>query len=281
MRSVDFDYIRELVATKSGISLAEDKQYLVKARLKPLLKRFNLPSEEHLVRHLRWGQNEGLVEAVIEVITTNETYFYRDAAPFNALRNSVIPDLIQRRAASKTIHIWCAACSTGQEPYSIAMLLREHFHELENWNVTILATDIAGDVLEKAKKGRYSQFEISRGLPEDMLKYFNQVDNCWEIKEEIRSMVEFQKGNLLKGLPSSYPVMDIIFLRNVLIYFEQELKRKVLSYIPFVLRHDGYLFLGQSETVSQLNVPFEACHLGTASCFRQNSHVISELNGEN
>ncbi len=275
MRPQDFEFIRDFVLEKSGISLSEDKIYLIKARLDSVLKREEIDSIGELVTRLRWKQNEELTNAIIDVMTTNETFFFRDKAPFEALKSRVIPALIKERSASKSISIWSAACSSGQEPYSIAMLLKEHFPELDDWNISILATDISPEILEKASKGYYTQFEIDRGLPPYLLKYFEKDGMGWRIKDVIRKKIKFERGNLMQINSALFPPMDIVFLRNVLIYFELDLKRKILNNVHRVLKNDGYLFLGQSETVSQLEVPFQACHMGSASCFRQKSYVQS------
>ncbi len=275
MRPQDFEFIRDFVLDKSGISLSEDKIYLIIARLEAVLKKEEIDSIGELVTRLRWKQNEELTNAIIDVMTTNETFFFRDKAPFEALRQRVIPALIKQRAATRSITIWCAACSSGQEPYSIAMMLKEHFPELDDWNISILATDISPEILAKAKKGYYTQFEIDRGLPPHLLKYFERDGMGWRVKDEIRNRIKFERGNLMEINPALFMPMDIIFLRNVLIYFELDLKRQILNKVHRVLKNDGYLFLGQSETVSQLDVPFDSYHVGTASCFRQKSYIQS------
>ena len=268
MKDQDFEFIRNLVIKKSGISLSKDKIYLIKTRLEPILKNNNYESIVDLVADLRWKNDPALIEAVIDVMTTNETFFFRDMAPYDAMKDRVLPNYIKERAALRTLTIWCAACSSGQEPYSIAMLIREHFPELAEWNVSIIGTDISGSILEKARKGVYSQFEINRGLPPRFKKYFEKHKRGWQILPEIRNAVEFKKSNLIEDMPVRMHSADIVFLRNVLIYFELDVKKAILNQIQHIIKPDGVLFLGQSETVAQLNVPFEACRLGTASCFR-------------
>lgn len=279
MRSQDFEFIRDLVKEESGISLTRDKIYLIKTRLEPVLKCENLKSVEELVTQLRWSSTDKLTNAVIGAMTINETFFFRDSAPFDALKNHVIPTLIEERKASRTLNIWCAACSSGQEPYSIAMLLREYFPSLNNWDVSILATDISDEVIEKGQTGIYSQFEIDRGLPRVMLKYFEQQERGWRIKKEISESIYFQKGNLLELWPNNYnyPPMDIVFLRNVLIYFDLDVRRNILQNMKKMLKPDGFLFLGQSETVALLDVPFETCHIGAASCFQPAQAKLTKM----
>lgn len=268
MKKQDFEFLRHLVQKESGISLSEDKMYLINARLKPVLERRNLNTIEDLIIRLRWLHGEDLVTEVINVLTIHETFFFRDDPPFNVLRDTILPEMVNTRSATKTINIWSAACSSGQEPYSIAMLICDHFPEMRDWKINILATDISEDILTKAKEGHYTQFEIERGLPDRMLKYFDKVEHGWNIKPEIKQMVNFQPGNLVQPWSSLMPAMDIIFMRNVLIYFEMDTKKQILSKVKQSLHHDGYLFLGQSETVSQLDSSFEPCHYSSSSCFR-------------
>src|SRR3954468_8256204 len=175
-------------------------------------------------------------------MTTNETSFFRDGSPFEALREDVIPDLVQKRAATRTLRIWSAAASTGQEAYTIAMTLREHFDELLSWDVSILGSDISTDVLEKAREGRYAQIEVNRGLPEPLLlKYFDRAETAWSVKQELRQGIEFRPLNLMNAWPN-LPCMDVVFLRNVLIYFDADTKRDVLTRVRNAMAPDGYLF---------------------------------------
>ncbi|MFK7843799.1 MAG: protein-glutamate O-methyltransferase CheR [Rhodothermales bacterium] len=268
MQQSDFEFLRDFMKRESGITLYEDKIYLIKARLEPVLKKANIRSIEELVTRLRWQPKKDLIGMVVDVMTTNETFFYRDNAPFDALRNDVLPELIKMRAAKKSLDIWCAACSSGQEPYSIAMLIREYFPVLNDWKINILATDVSSEIVDKARKGYYTQFEMHRGLPKKLLKYFEQESRGWTIKEEIRNMITFQQGNLVATWPATTPPMDIIFMRNVLIYFENDVKSEILRKTERVLKRDGFLFLGQSETVSQLKTSFEPHQVSNASCFR-------------
>lgn len=268
MKPQDFEFLRTLVRRESGISLYEEKMYLINARLKPVLKRRKLLTIDDLIMRLRWQPTPALIQEVINVLTIHETFFFRDEAPFRVLQSTVIPALIKAREDTRTLNIWSAACSSGQEPYSIAMMLREYFPELQGWHIYLYGTDISGPILDKAQNGRYSQFEVERGLPANFLKYFEEDDEGWQINKSIRDMVTFEVANLVQPWPAYIPAMDIIMMRNVLIYFENDTKKKILANIKKYLHHDGYLFLGQSETVSQLDNSFELCHYSSSSCFR-------------
>lgn len=267
MRTQDFVFFRDLVEKHAGIALSEEKLYLIETRLKPVLSAHNLNSVDELLMQLRWKRDPKMIDDVIQSMTTNETFFFRDGAPFDALRMKVLPQLQRSRAATRTLNIWSAACSSGQEAYSIAMIIREYFPAMNDWQISILATDLSEEVVQKGRAGYYNQFEIDRGLPKPLLKYFQQEGRRWRIKENIRNMVNFQTGNLVEPLPSTYPRMDIVFLRNVLIYFNADIKERILTQIEKTLKPDGLLFLGQSESISQLKVPLTPYNVGTAPCF--------------
>ena len=273
MRPPDFIFFRDLVEEHSGIALSEEKLYLIEARLKPVLRSFQLNSIDELILQLRWKREQNMIDAVVQSMTTNETFFFRDGAPFEALQQQVLPHFQLRRESSRTLNIWSAACSSGQEAYSIAMIIREYFPRMNDWQINILATDLSEEVLEKGRQGAYNQFEIDRGLPKSLLKYFRQDGRLWKIDDKIRQMVEFRSGNLVEDVPSSYPRMDIIFLRNVLIYFKPEVKEQILTRIEKILKPDGVVFLGQSESISQLNVPLQTYHIGTVTCLTSNNNV--------
>jgi chemotaxis protein methyltransferase CheR len=205
----------------------------------------------------RESPDSPLHERVLDALTTNETTFFRDINPFESLRATVLPELIERRARTRTLAIWSAGCSTGQEPYSIAMAIREHFPELETWNLTILGTDISPTVLERARRGRYGQLEVNRGLPAHLLvRHFTRAGMEWEIEEPIRRMVRFQRRNLINEW-SGLPPFDIVFMRNVMIYFDVEAKRQVLARMHGQLATGGYLLLGASETTYNLSEQYE------------------------
>jgi chemotaxis protein methyltransferase CheR len=256
MTAQDFEYVCRLVRDRSAVVLEPGKEYLVEGRLTPVARQLGLGSVSELVGRLRSGPDNGLTARVVEAMVTTETSFFRDLHPFESLRTTVLPDLIRRRAAEKRLDIWCAACSTGQEPYSVAILLREHFPGLAGWRVGILATDLSGEVLGRAKEGRYSQIEVNRGLPAALLvKYFRQHGSAWELAEEIRRAVEFRELNLVRPWPA-LPRMDIVFLRNVMIYFDLDTKKTILGQVARLLRPNGYLLLGGAETTLNLDDSF-------------------------
>jgi chemotaxis protein methyltransferase CheR len=233
---------------RSGLDLSPDKQYLVESRLLPLARRSGLGGISDLVQKMRSGA-ESLTVQVVEAMTTNETFFFRDKIPFDNLRDGVLPGLIQSRAGRRSLRIWSAACSTGQEPYSIAMALREYGAALAGWRIEIVATDLSQEVLEKSKAGLYSQFEVQRGLPIQLLvKYFTQLGEFWQLSADIRGMVQHRQLNLLQDF-SHLGKFDVIFCRNVLIYFDQETKTTIFERLARVLEPDGTLMLGAAESV--------------------------------
>ncbi|MGE5157002.1 MAG: CheR family methyltransferase [Gemmatimonas sp.] len=248
MTPADYDFLRRLLKERSGLDLSADKQYLVESRLVPLARRIGLSGISDLVLKIRSGA-EAVTTDVVEAMTTNETFFFRDKTPFDHLRDTILPALLQSRASRKVIRIWSAACSTGQEPYSIAMCLKEMGAALSGWRVEIVATDLSQDVLEKARAGIYSQFEVQRGLPIQLLvKYFTQMGELWQLKSEIRSMVQPRQLNLLQDF-SHLGKFDVVFIRNVLIYFDQETKASLFERLLKVIEPDGMLMLGAAESV--------------------------------
>ncbi len=257
MTPSDYDYLCRLVKERSGLVLAADKEYLVESRLLPLARKRGIASLSELVQKLKVpGAGQLLVE-VVEAMTTNETFFLRDKVPFDHFRQSVMPALFAARENRRRIRIWCAAASTGQEPYSLGMCLKEMAARLVGWRVEIIATDLSIEVLEKAKVGIYSQFEVQRGLPIQMLlKYFTQIGETWQISPDIRAMVQYRMLNLLEDF-SSLGVFDLVFCRNVLIYFDQQTKINVLERIRRVTEPDGFLVLGAAETVVGLTDAFK------------------------
>ncbi|MBR8836207.1 MAG: protein-glutamate O-methyltransferase CheR [Stigonema ocellatum SAG 48.90 = DSM 106950] len=266
--STDFAYLRELLYHYSGIVLDEDKEYLAELHLEPLAEIAGFDSIATLIKFLRTEPFNSLHVQVIEALVTYETFFFRDIYPFEALKNFVLPELLKNRKEEKSLNIWCAACSSGQEPYSIAMLIRQYFPMLANWMVKIIASDFSSKALARARKGRYNQIEIQRGLSETLRnKYFHQENNEWQIQEQIRSLVEFREMNLIQSW-SFLPQMDIIFLRNVLIYFDTEMKKTILGKVRQLLKPDGYLFLGGGETTIYLDSSFKQVKLGKYICYR-------------
>lgn len=262
-----FDRIRSLVRERSAIVLDDGKEYLVEARLAPIAKARGIGSLEQLAEMLDPAHGE-LVDEVVQAMTTNETSFFRDVHPFEALREQVIPQLTQQRRAARTLRIWCAACSSGQEPYTIAMLLKESFPNLADWDVSIFATDLSHAMVERAKVGAYRQLEVNRGLSsQQLLRHFERSGLDWQLKPEVRKMVTFAALNLIAPWPVM-PTFDIVFLRNVLIYFDVETKRRILGHLRGRMARDGYLFLGGAETTMNLDTNFERAPFERASCYR-------------
>jgi chemotaxis protein methyltransferase CheR len=220
------------------------------------------------VARLRTAPLNGLQQKVVEAMTTNETSFFRDVQPFEMLKQMVVPELMKRRATERRLNVWCAASSTGQEPYSLAMMLRESFPSLGGWKVRISASDLSTEVLEKARRGRYSQLEVNRGLPAHLLvKYFQRQGVEWQIKDDIRNVIDYRQLNLIEPWPA-LPPMDVILIRNVLIYFDVETKRQILGKARRLLRPDGYLFLGGAETTLKLDDSFERVEFQRTGCYQ-------------
>jgi chemotaxis protein methyltransferase CheR len=252
----DYEYLRRLLRDHSGLDLSADKQYLIESRLLPLARKASLAGITELVQKMKSG-SASLITQVVEAMTTNETFFFRDKVPFDHFRDSIMPEILQARAGRKNIRIWCAAGSTGQEPYSLAMCLKEMSSALAGWRVEILATDLSQEVLEKSKAGIYSQFEVQRGLPIQMLvKYFKQTGEFWQVNADIRAMVQHRQLNLLHDF-SQLGVFDVIFCRNVLIYFDQDTKINIFNRLVKVMEPDGFLVLGAAETVVGLTDVFK------------------------
>ena len=257
MNTLEYDYVCKLLKQRSGLVLSSDKQYLLESRLLPIVRRLDLGSLGGLVAKLRAPGSEPLIVQVVEAMTTNESFFYRDKVPFDNFNEAIMPALIAARANQRRLRIWCAAASTGQEPYSLAMCLKEMRHKLNGWRIDIVATDLSLEVLEKATAGVYSQFEVQRGLPVQMLvKYFTQNGDTWQISPEIRAMVQYRPFNLLRDF-GSLGRFDVVFCRNVLIYFDQPTKIDVLHRVAKLMPSDGYLVLGAAETVVGLTERFK------------------------
>jgi chemotaxis protein methyltransferase CheR len=252
----DYEFLRKLLKERSGLDLSSDKQYLVESRLVPLAHRSGLSGIPELVQKMKSGA-DALTSEVVEAMTTNETFFFRDKIPFDHLNETIIPALVQARASRRSLRIWCAASSTGQEPYSIAMCLKEAGPSLAGWRIEIVATDLSLGVLEKSKAGLFSQFEVQRGLPIHMLvKYFTQAGDLWQLNADIRAMVQHRQLNLLQDF-SHLGTFDIIFCRNVLIYFDQATKAGILDRLARMLEPDGVLALGAAESVVGITNTFK------------------------
>jgi chemotaxis protein methyltransferase CheR len=252
----DYEYLRKLLREKSGLDLSADKQYLIESRLLPLSRKIGLSGISELVQKMKDGSASAITQAV-EAMTTNETFFFRDKVPFDHFRDSIMPEILRARTSRKSMRIWCAAGSTGQEPYSLAMSVKEMGAATAGWRIEILATDLSQEVLEKSKAGIYSQFEVQRGLPIQMLvKYFKQTGEFWQVNPEIRAMVQHRQLNLLHDF-SQLGVFDVVFCRNVLIYFDQETKINIFNRLAKATEPDGFLVLGAAETVVGLTDVFK------------------------
>jgi len=253
-----FDALCEFLRRQSGLVMEPSKKYLVESRVMPIVRREKLSSLDELVLILQKGQSPKIAKDVVEAMTINETYFFRDKSPFDQFRSVMLPAMIAARQSERRLRIWSAAASTGQEAYSLAMILEEHAARMPGWKIDIVGTDLSDQVVEKAKKGIYSQFEVQRGLPTPMLlRHFNQIGDSWQISETMRSKVQFRQMNLL----SDYTALgrfDIIFCRNVLIYFDAARKMDILGRMTRVLPPDGFLTLGASESLIGLKTDLVA-----------------------
>ncbi len=251
-----FDALRALLNRTSGLALDAEKTYLAESRLQPMMQRLDLPDLDALVTRLLSGAHADLVREVVDAMTTNETFFFRDRVPFDNFRKIILPNLLEARKDVRRIRIWCAACSTGQEPYSLAMLLDEDAQKLAGWHVEILATDLSYNAVNAAREGLYSQFEVQRGLPISLLlRYFRQEGERWRINEHLCSRIRFEVFNLLADY-ADLGRFDVIFCRNVLIYFDVPTKRSVLDKMARMIASDGYLVMGAAETVVGLTNAF-------------------------
>lgn len=250
MNPADFQLLAALLRKRSGLMLTPDKGYLLESRLMPVARTHNFQDIVQLCAHLRGTPAESLLVEITEAMTTNESSFFRDIKPFDQFRQIMMPAVTSAMGANRLLRIWSAACSTGQEPYTLAMCLQEDAAKYTGWRFEIVASDLAQKVVNRAKEGKYTQFEAQRGLPIQMLlKYFNQLpDSNWQIKEAIRGMVQFRTFNLL-GDFSAMGRFDIVFLRNVLIYFDEETKAQITQKLARVLPPHGLLVLGATETL--------------------------------
>lgn len=249
MKIDDFEMLSTLLKQRSGLVLTKDKAYLLETRLMPVARKHGMADLDQLCSAVRLRKDAKVISDITEAMTTNESLFFRDTKPFDQFRNVLLPQLMINRAAQKKIRIWSAACSSGQEPYSLAMILKEDQAKLQGWRFEIVATDISEEMLAKARAGIYTQFEVQRGLPIQMLvKYFKQNGDKWHIDAGLRSMIDYRPFNLLEH-PRALGQFDVVFCRNVLIYFDQPTKAKVLGNISDVLAKDGVLYLGGAETV--------------------------------
>jgi len=258
MKPEDFDLFSTLVKQRSGLLLSKDKAYLLESRLTPVARKYNMKTLEDLAQSIRTKREEQVLRDITEAMTTNESFFFRDTKPFDQFRKVLLPELLRTRAAKKQVRIWSAAASSGQEAYSLAMICTEEASKLAGWKIDILGTDLSSEMVEKAKNGMYSQFEVQRGLPITLLmKYFSQIGtDKWQVKDSIRQMVQYREGNLLTDF-GPIGVFDVIYCRNVLIYFDQPTKTRVLDAMSHILAPDGVLFLGGAETVLGISDKFK------------------------
>ena len=257
MTPLDYEFLRKLLKERSGLDLSPDKQYLVESRLVPLARKAGLNGITELAQKMKMGGAEPLIAEVVEAMTTNETFFFRDKTPFDHLKDTMLPALLQARAARRSLRIWCAASSTGQEPYSIAMCLKGLGAAIAGWRIDIVGTDLSQGVLEKSKAGIFSQFEVQRGLPIQLLvKHFVQVGDMWQLNADIRSMVQHRQLNLLQDF-GHLGTFDIIFCRNVLIYFDQDTKASIFERLSKVVEPDGFMVLGAAESVVGISDAFK------------------------
>ena len=257
MKPEDFDLVSRFVRERSGLVLTKDKAYLLESRLMPVARRRGMKGLEEVVAAIRTKRDESLMREVTEAMTTNESFFFRDVKPFDTFKDVILPRLIAARGGQKNFRIWCAACSSGQEPYSLSMILREEARKLAGWRHDIVGTDISTEILDKAKAGFYSQFEVQRGLPiQLLLKYFKKTDDLWQIDASLRAMVQYREFNLLNDL-RPLGKFDVVFCRNVLIYFDQPTKSRVLEQVSRLIADDGVLFLGGAETVLGISTKFK------------------------
>ncbi|MDR3449813.1 MAG: protein-glutamate O-methyltransferase [Alphaproteobacteria bacterium] len=259
MKPEDFELFSSLVRQRSGLVLTAEKAYLLESRLFPVARKHNLKSLEDMAQVLRTKREEALMSDITEAMTTNESFFFRDTKPFTLFQTVILPNLLTARAGKKQLRIWSAAASSGQEAYSIAMICAEEAAKLRDWKIDIIGTDLSREMVTRAKAGNYTQFEVQRGLPVTYLvKYFQQIaGGKWQIKDNIRQMVQFREGNLLTdfGLAGTF---DVVFCRNVLIYFDLPTKTKVLNAIAGIMPPDGYLLMGGAETVLGVSDRFKA-----------------------
>ncbi len=264
----EFHFFRTLLERHAGIVLEPGKEYLVEARLARVARDNGCASVSALLQQLRQATMGRAHWQAIEALTTNETSFFRDEHPFNALREVILPDLIARRASSRSLNIWCAAASTGQEPYSLAMLLRDSFPQLLNWNLSFIATDISETALARAREGRFNPTELGRGLPPQFRqRYFIPDGDALRVRDEIRRLVAFRAMNLVGPWPNM-PELDLVLLRNVLIYFNVETKRNILQKLQRYLRPDGCLLLGAAESTLHIEESYEVVHLEKTAFYR-------------
>ncbi|MFK7791191.1 MAG: protein-glutamate O-methyltransferase CheR [Devosiaceae bacterium] len=274
MTPADYDFLRTFLKERSGLMLSNDKQYLIESRLLPVARKEGLDTISALVAKLKTPLGRAAGEKVVEAMTTNESFFFRDKTPFDHFSNVMLPDMMEERKAQRKIRIWCAAASTGQEPYSLAMIIKDMGLKASSFRFDILGTDLSREVLDRAKAGTYSQFEVQRGLPIQMLlNHFTQKGETWEISAAIRQMVQYRPLNLFDSF-GALGTFDIVFIRNVLIYFEQDAKVEILERVAKQMAPDGYMVLGAAETVVGLTQAFKAVP-GSRGLYKPNPDFVA------
>ena len=264
----DVEFLSRLVAKQSGNVIAPRQAYLLEQRLTPVAESIGLADVGALLKELRRSNSATLSTNVAEAVTVNETSFFRDVHPFDALPKTIIPEVVKKKQSQRELRIWCAACSSGQEPYSIAMMIREHFPELSNWKFQIVASDLSEDILAKSRSGTYTQLEVNRGLPaRKLVRFFDRKGSAWQAKPELSNLISHPRLNLT----TLWPLLgkfDIVFIRNVLIYFDQPTKTEILTRIQNTLTPDGYLFMGSVETIIDLSLPYRREEIDATVCYR-------------
>lgn len=268
MNSNDFDFIKKIIYTHAAITLENGKEYLIESRLLPISRQEGYASISEFIDSVRKNPSKQLYDKIVDAMTTNETLFFRDVHPFEAMRAFILPELIAKRAAQKKLSIWCAASSSGQEPYSLAMLIQEHFPQLRDWHLTFIASDISNTMLERCRQGIYSQFEVNRGLPATyLIKYFKEIAGSWHLDDTICKRIDFHRMNLA-GVWPPLPSFDIVLMRNVLLYFDVPTKQNILAKVRKTLAKDGYFFLGGAETTFNLDDRFDRITVGNSVCYQ-------------
>lgn len=271
LSSSEFETLAGIVLDNSAIVLEPGKEYLVESRLAPIMRTEEIESYQDLIDQVRAPTGDRVLKLIVDAMTTNETSFYRDTHPWETLQSTILPELFEARKAIKHIRMWCGATSSGQEPYSLAMLIHEHFPEVaRDWSVKISGIDLSPTMIQKSNEGRFTQLEVNRGLPAMMLmKYFDRDGKHWVVKEKVRDMVEFSEGNLVDPkMWSKVPLVDGIFIRNVLIYFDKDTRQGILDRAHGRLRSDGFLMLGSSETAVGLDTSYDRIQIGKTVIFR-------------
>jgi chemotaxis protein methyltransferase CheR len=264
----EFEFVRAFMRERSGVVIDAGKQYLVEFRLAPIVAAHEYATINDLFSDLKAGESQQLRRAVIDALTTNETAFFRDVRPFEALRHVVVPSLVEARSEQRALRIWSAGCSSGQEPYSALLVLRQ-IEELAQWRTSVLATDVSSEMVNRAREGRYAQIEVNRGLPPAMLQSYFEPDGVgWKVKDELRRGLEFRCASVLEPMPDDGP-FDVVFIRNVFNSFYTEGRSSLLDYLTTALASDGFLFVGAAEACPDLHPAFAPVEAEKACCYRR------------